>query len=201
MYLLLDIHYLLLVAGERWSLALIRQVKGLHPGHLTWLNAHHEACYNTLKHSQTRAHIQNHFLPKISISGFFVWAVWITLGSITWNRHALICSFFLNLNCLAVAENQSKHKAGKGVCRYGALRLICGDERDSWRHARLTWVQSVVFGIHTAAIAKGEIAEAWPSIISACKLTHIRMHAAGACKQPPFHSHVHTSTKHRARIF
>lgn len=85
----------------------------------------------------------------------------MTLGSIAWNRHVLICAFF-NLNYLAAVENQGEHKAGKGkqvYCRYGALRLICGDEHDSL-HARLTWVRSVVFGIHVAAIAKGEIAEA-----------------------------------------
>lgn len=122
------------------------------------------------------------FLPKISKRVFFVWAVWMTLASIARNRRVLICALLFYLKCLAAAENQSQHKAREGKqvsCRFWALRLICGDEHGSI-HAWLTWARSVVFGIHIAVTAIGEIAEAWPPLISTCKLTHARMRAETA---------------------
>lgn len=154
------------------------------------------ACYNRLKHSQTSAYIHKiRFLKYLQYKASIIynnWIVWHTIFShfpkendfrkYRLEQTCFNMRIFLNLNYLAAAENQGKHKAGKGkqvCCRYGALRLICGDEHGSL-HARLTWVQSVVFGIHIAAIAKGEIAEAWPSLISTCKPTHTRMHAAAA---------------------
>lgn len=86
------------------------------------------------------------------------------LRSTAWGSRVFTVSIFafFHLNCLAAAEKKGKHKAGNSKhihCRYGAFRLICGDEHDSL-HTWLTWVRSVVFGIHFAAIAKGEIAEA-----------------------------------------
>lgn len=60
-----------------------------------------------------------------------------------------------DLNGLAEAAKQGK----RHYCRCGALGLICGDEHDTL-HAWLSWGRSAVFGIHVAAIAKGEIAEA-----------------------------------------